>query len=332
MTIAPQPPGVPSLSLNEYQCFTALTSFLTGVLPLGTQIFKAQGNRVPEPLSADFLVMTPIRQARLETNETTYFDNIIIGSIAPSSSNFSGSITLGQAVSPSPAVLQVTSVARGMITVGAMIDPDSGALPGTFITSQVSGIAGGVGSYYVNLPQTLLSATFTQSYGILTASSVTRGAVPLGALLLDTTAVLAPNTVLIGFATGSGGIGTYIVTPSQTLASETIYLGQRADLVATEWTVQIDFHGPSSSDNIRVIDNLFRSEYAVNVIGAFGYAMSPLYADEARQVPFINSEQQFEFRWSMDLHLQISPTVTTPQQFFDQIKVVGVEIDASFPP
>jgi hypothetical protein len=329
--VAPQPPGVPGLSLNEYECFTALAAFLNGVLPPGTQVFKAQANRVPEPLGSDFVVMTPIRQTRLETNETTYQDNTVVGSVAPMSSNFTGSITLGQAISPSPSVLAVTSVARGAVVIGAPLAA-AGVLPGTIVTGQISGTTNGVGFYYVNLPQTLVGATFTQNYGILSVASVTRGVVPLGALLLDTTGEVAPNTTIIDFLTGIGGAGDYMVSPSQALASETLYLGQRSDLVATEWTVQIDVHGPGSSDNVRVIDSLFRSEYAVDTVGAFGSAMSPLYAEEARQMPFDNAEQQVEFRWTMDLHLQISPVVTTPQQFFDQIEVTGVEVDASFPP
>ena len=42
--------------------FTALRSFLLGVLPNGVEVIKGQVNRVAEPQGSDFVVFWPLRQ------------------------------------------------------------------------------------------------------------------------------------------------------------------------------------------------------------------------------------------------------------------------------
>lgn len=49
----------PSLTLTDV--FTALRTFLVGVVSDGTEVVQGQANRVPMPQGADFIVMTPIR-------------------------------------------------------------------------------------------------------------------------------------------------------------------------------------------------------------------------------------------------------------------------------
>ena len=73
---------VPTLSLTEAQAMTALRTFLLGALPAGTEVIRGEVNRVPEPIGPNFIVMWPLRQERLETNETAYYDNVLTGSIA----------------------------------------------------------------------------------------------------------------------------------------------------------------------------------------------------------------------------------------------------------
>ncbi len=173
----PQPAALPTLSLTEAQVLEALRSFLLAVVRPGTEIIKGQNNRVPEPVGDDFVVMTPLLQPRLGTNETSYFDDVLTGSIAGST-------------------LTVTAITQADI-----------------------GLASGM-------------------------------------LLLDgmwPTMNVAIGTVIVEQLTGDpGGIGTYSVAPSQAVASETMYAGSRNDLVQTEMTVQLDVHGPLSTDNTRV--------------------------------------------------------------------------------
>lgn len=239
-------PPPPSISLSESQALTAVRAFLLAACsPVGIEVIKAQQNLVPEPQGSDFVLMTPLTQRRLGTNETDYTDNVAVGSIAGTT---------------------------------------------------------------------------------LTVSGITRGVLAIGQVLLDTaspTNVLA-DTWITALGTGIGGAGTYVVNRTQTVASETLFAGQRLDTSPTEWTVQIDIHGPLSGDNAKIVETLFRSWYAVEAIGEYpgiDFAAVPLYAGDAHQMPFMNAEQQFEWRWTMDLVLQINPVVATPQQFADKLLI-----------
>lgn len=67
-----------------------------------------------------------------------------------------------------------------------------------------------------------LSAAFTGSISgtTLTVSAVLSGTLTIGQTLDDLTGALAGNTVITGFGTGTGGIGTYSVSISQVVANE----------------------------------------------------------------------------------------------------------------
>lgn len=246
----PQIPGLPTLNLTEAQVFTALRTFLLGAVASGTEVFRGEVNRVPEPKGDNFIVLWPILQVRRGTNETLFQDNIIVGSIVGT-------------------VLTVTGIVRGQLAPGEM--------------------------------------------------------------LVDKGGLIAVGTVLGMQLSGSlGGTGTYSVSPSQALASGTLYVGVRTDLTQTELTVQLDVHGKLSGDNVKVIESLWRSEYGTAALAASGFALAPLYADDPRQVPFINAEQQIEYRWTLDLHLQVNPVVGTPQQFADEVIVKTIEAGVVF--
>lgn len=45
-------------SITQSQAFTALRSFILGILPAGAEVIQGQGNRVPAPASDNFVVMT----------------------------------------------------------------------------------------------------------------------------------------------------------------------------------------------------------------------------------------------------------------------------------
>jgi hypothetical protein len=236
----------PTLSLTEFQQFNALVAFLNGIVPPGTVVIRGQQNRTAEPNAANFVIAWPLRATRLETNETTFTDNVLVGSIAGT-------------------VLTVTSMVQ---------------LEGVGITN--------------------------------------------GAALTDGTAGLVNgSTSIVTQLSGSiGGTGTYQVTPSQNISSETMYVGVRADLMQTEWTVQCDCHGPNSANVAMVLVDLFRSEYGTFTFEnqPTAFVVEPLWADEGRYIPFINAEQQYEYRWVVDLHLQVNPIVGTAQQFADVLK------------
>lgn len=63
-----------TLSQTDAQVLTALRGFVLSILPAGTECVLGQINRVPEPMSANFVVLTPIMRKRLETTTNVYTD------------------------------------------------------------------------------------------------------------------------------------------------------------------------------------------------------------------------------------------------------------------
>lgn len=151
-------------------------------------------------------------------------------------------------------------------------------------------------------------------------------------------AIFGPNvadgTTITAFQSGAGGIGTYTVSPSQTAASGDIAAGTNTMTQKTEVVIQCDVHGDNSSDNVQVISTVMRDD-AATAADLFNTSMTgvaPLYADNPRQIPFINGEQQYETRWIIDLHLQVDRSVIFAQQFADAAVVDVVNVDATYPP
>lgn len=162
---------------------------------------------------------------------------------------------------------------------------------------------------------------------VLTVTDLVQGTLGAGMTLIDgTVGVIAANTVIVDQISGStGGTGTYTVSPTQVISSSLLYADVRKDLVATEWTVQIDVHGGRGANVARVIEGLFRSEVATAFFETQGLGMAPLYCSDPKQLPFINDQQQYENRWSMDAHMQFNPIIGTPQQFATEIEITTIE-------
>lgn len=191
---------------------------------------------------------------------------------------------------------------------------------------------------YVDAVFTGSIAIVSPTSTILTITAVGFGALATGRTLLGTN--IAANTIVLGQLTGTpGGIGTYSVSVPQNIASQKIAAGVMNSLQPVKFTAQLDVHGEFSADNVHIISTLFRDEYGVELFKASGFDVTPLYASEARQLPFKNGEQQIETRWTMDVVMQCNPIVTVPQYFADQLNfgVLGVSsgvisVDASYPP
>lgn len=147
----------------------------------------------------------------------------VTGAIAASTASFTASLANN--------VLDVTVVASGTLVPGATIS-GAGVATGTMIEEQLTGTTGGVGTYLVTIPeQTVASEAMTAAYGTLTVSAVASGAIGVGDLLSGSGVTTGTNVT--GFGTGTGGTGTYFVTPSQTASSTTITVEGN---VETVWT------------------------------------------------------------------------------------------------
>ena len=163
----------------------------------------------------------------------------------------------------------------------------------------------------------------------MTVTNVQFGTIAIGSPIYGTG--VTTGTTITAFETGTGGTGTYTVSATQTVASVALAAGLLGIMQRVRVTYQIDVHGPNSTDNIQVITTLFRDDYACQIFSNTGYAVVPLYADDPKQIPFINGEQQYEDRWTVDAVMEALINLDVPQQFADQIEVTVTEIDSSFP-
>jgi hypothetical protein len=84
----------------------------------------------------------------------------------------------------------------------------------------------------------------------------------------------------------------------------------------------------------QTVSTLMRDAFAVEQFAAQepNYGVVPLLADDPRQRPFINAEQQVEWRWSVEAMLQANQVLSVPQQFADSASVDLVSVDAAYPP
>lgn len=165
----------------------------------------------------------------------------------------------------------------------------------------------------------------------LTVTDVAFGVIEPGATVFGVG--VAAGTKIVS---GPGGVGSYVVSTSQTLASGTLSSGAKSAEQAAEVTVQIDFHADdgTSGDAAQVVSTLFRDEYATSQFADQDPArdVAPLHADDPRQIPFFNEEQQVEWRWVLDVCMQANQVVSVPQQYADSVEVELVSVDAAYPP
>ncbi len=212
------------------------------LLPEGTEVIAAQGNRVPEPASQNFVIFTPLFDKRLSTNLDKYVDVSFTGSIAGTA-------------------LMVSGILFGSIIIGSTL----------FGVGVVSG------------------------------------------------------TTIIGPPNANGQAGAYIVSTSQNVASRKMAAGNAVLTQAIEVSLQLDVHSSSltlSTDMARAITTAFRDMNASTYfIENYGGNITPIDADDPRQVPFINDQNQYETRWVVTARLQVNASMSIPQQFADQLSV-----------
>jgi hypothetical protein len=82
---------------------------------------------------------------------------------------------------------------------------------------------------------------------------------------------------------------------------------------ASQFTIQIDCYGAGAGDRATAITTLLRSSYACDQFTASGFDIQPLYAGDARQMPLVDGEGQYELRYTFDCVLQFNPILTTLQ-------------------
>lgn len=165
---------------------------------------------------------------------------------------------------------------------------------------------------------------------VLTVTAISGGVLQVGSPLYGV--AVASGSSVAAFLTGTGGLGTYTIAPAQSLSSRALQAGLAHALAPMRVTVQVDVHGPNSTDNTQRLVTLFRDPYGCDFFTAEGFEIAPLYIDDGSQVPFINGEGQYEDRWVLLAKLQINPIISTGQQFTTSIVTGIIDVDVEYPP
>lgn len=172
---------------------------------------------------------------------------------------------------------------------------------------------------------------------VLSVSGVILGSVVAGATIFGTGALLPGTTILTQLSGSVGGSGTYRVNTPQSLGSQTLSCGQKVLIQEAEVTVQLDFHSPDSTagDFSQIVSTSLRDEFGVSFFAALPPPLNgvvPFYADDPKMVPFINDQNQYEWRFSVDACFQVNQSVSTPIRYADAASVTLADVDALFPP
>jgi hypothetical protein len=186
----------------------------------------------------------------------------------PSAAIFTGSI--------STTTLTVDSMLSGTIAVGQAIFGE-GIAQNTVITALGTG-TGGAGTYTVSNSQTVTTTQINSVAapavvtGDITGTTLDVTAVSSGTLQIGQTlegANVTDGTIITAFGTGSGGTGTYTVSPSQTAASATIY--------ALNWTVLPSTDGAfEGGGTVDITDNYFIYNKPDSQLWAASDLLSPI--------------------------------------------------------
>jgi len=116
----------------------------------------------------------------------------------------------------------------------------------------------------------------------------------------------------------SWNINTYSASPFPTTQQE---------LQPVRMDLQIDLYGTDAGSWAAMLTTLWRDDFAVNLM----VNSQPLYMDEARMIPLMNAEAQWEQRWSLTATLQFNPVVSPAQTFADSVDVTLTSVQEAFP-
>jgi hypothetical protein len=206
---------------------TTITGLGTGVGGVGTYLVSNSQTVASEPMTSAVTNAPAVPRARI--NSTLYAIQYVpaiaalgswaqVSAIQIGSANSSDAVVLGHIAG---STLTVTSVVSGTVKVADFLTDANGLIiNGSYITIQLSGTTGGIGTYNVSNPQTVSGATFTSnSSGTtnLTASAVT-GTIRPGETITGTG--IPGGTTIVSQTSGvTGGAGVYVTSGATTLSN-----------------------------------------------------------------------------------------------------------------
>lgn len=163
---------------------------------------------------------------------------------------------------------------------------------------------------------------------VLSVQSVNFGKLVAGRTLFGTDAATNPQILTVSVDGSSATLSQSLTLTPRPLAAGAKILQQATDIV-----VQLDIHSATlstASDNAQTITTLFRDDSGVQLFKATNVPISPLHADDPRQMPFINGAGQYESRYVVEAHLQVDQAITLPHEFMDRVDADRIPADIFF--
>lgn len=116
-------------------------------------------------------------------------------------------------------------------------------------------------------------------------------------------------------------------TNTVTYSDQSSTPGSEKHYRTTLWRAQVDVYGSEAGQIANALAVAFRSEWGCEAFAASGFPVTPAYTDEPRNTAFIDSESQYEDRWTMTMVMVIDNSVTLPRYFFDSANVEAYSVD-----
>jgi hypothetical protein len=312
-------------SPTQSNVFTALRSFLLDILPDGNAIFT--GSIAGNVLTVSAVAQGAINWGDAIIGEGVFPGTVIIGFLTGAGGTGTYTVNQSQTAPPLNSVPAMITLYNGVEVIKAQDNRVPEPTVPDFVTMtpiMQSRLETNVDTYQD------VSFTASISGTMMTVSAIAFGQIALGQTVFGVG--VSTSTKIIGFETGSGGIGTYLISTGQTVASGKMSSGGQTLLQPTKVTIQLDVHGPNSAENAQTISTLFRDEIGVQLFKTSGFDVTPLYCSDPRQLPFENENQQIENRWVIDVHMQTNQAIAgVPQQFADEVTLTVNQVESEFP-
>lgn len=166
----------------------------------------------------------------------------------------------------------------------------------------------------------------------MTVTEVLQGTIRVGAVVFGQD-VPAGAQVVEQTSGSVGGTGVYLLSASGTVGLSTLSAGQVTITGNFSVAVQMDIHGPNCAMNAAIVSALLRDPRGILLFEESGQDVVPLHADEARQLPFMDGEKQFESRYVIEALLQVNEVVTgLSQEYASSLELEVISVEATFPP
>ncbi|MEM8334570.1 phage neck terminator protein [Morganella morganii] len=96
--------------------------------------------------------------------------------------------------------------------------------------------------------------------------------------------------------------------------------------VVRQYDVQVDIYGDSAGDRAVALETVWASDYAYRKMKLDGRVV-PLYASDAKPLPFVDESRQWLERYTITLSMQVHITITVGQDYFADVEFSTVQVN-----